>query len=98
MSDSSRRARVGVRELRQNLSVYLRRVEAGETLDVTDHGRPVAQLSPRPPGGESAWDRLVADGRVRPAAGRLLERLPASLEAGPSLSEILAGMRDEDDR
>jgi antitoxin (DNA-binding transcriptional repressor) of toxin-antitoxin stability system len=29
------RARVGVRELRQNLSVYLRRGDAGETLEVT---------------------------------------------------------------
>ena len=31
-------ARVGVRELRQNLSVYLDRVKAGETLTVTEHG------------------------------------------------------------
>jgi prevent-host-death family protein len=39
-------ARVGVRELRQNLSVYLRRVADGETLQVTEHGRPVAILAP----------------------------------------------------
>lgn len=35
---------VGVRELRQNLSVYLRRVAEGETLEVTERGRPVARL------------------------------------------------------
>ena len=35
--------RVGVRELRQNLSVYLRRVGAGQTLEVTERGRPVAR-------------------------------------------------------
>ena len=38
--------RVGVRELRQNLSVYLRRVRRGEALEVTDRGQPVAVLQP----------------------------------------------------
>ena len=37
---------VGVAELRQNLSVYLRRVAAGERLTVTDRNRPVAELVP----------------------------------------------------
>ncbi len=36
---------VGVREIRQNVSAYLRRVEEGETFQVTDRGRPVAVLS-----------------------------------------------------
>ena len=38
--------RVGVRELRQNLSVYLRRVRRGEKLEVTERGHPVAVLQP----------------------------------------------------
>lgn len=37
---------VGVRELRQNLSKYLRRVKEGEALTVTEHGRNVARLVP----------------------------------------------------
>jgi prevent-host-death family protein len=37
---------VGVRELRQNLSRYLERVKAGETLTVTERGHEVARLSP----------------------------------------------------
>lgn len=37
---------VGVRELRQNLSKYLRRVKEGEALTVTEHGRDVARLVP----------------------------------------------------
>jgi len=45
---------VGIAELRQNLSVYLRRVQAGERLTVTDHNRPVAELVPLPPGGIDA--------------------------------------------
>ncbi len=37
---------VGVADLRQNLSRYLRRVERGERLVVTDRNRPVAELGP----------------------------------------------------
>jgi prevent-host-death family protein len=37
---------VGVRELRQNLSVYLDRVKNGETLTVTEHRQAVAVLGP----------------------------------------------------
>ncbi len=55
--------RVGVRELRQNLSVYLRRVQEGESLVVTDHGRPVARLTPLPVSVD-VLERLAADGRV----------------------------------
>ncbi len=61
--------RVGVRELRQNLSVYLRRVQAGESLEVTEHGHPVAVLSPLRE-SMSAYDRMVAEGRIRPGSGR----------------------------
>jgi len=37
---------VGIRELKDRLSEYLRRVRAGETVLVTDRGEVVAQLSP----------------------------------------------------
>ncbi|MRH86980.1 type II toxin-antitoxin system prevent-host-death family antitoxin [Nocardia sp. SYP-A9097] len=39
--------RVSVRELRNHVSEVLRRVEAGETLEVTVNERPVALLVPR---------------------------------------------------
>jgi prevent-host-death family protein len=54
---------VGIAELRQNLSRYLRRVENGERLLVTDRNRPVAELGP-PPDTGAALDRLIAEGRV----------------------------------
>jgi prevent-host-death family protein len=56
-------ASVGVAELRQNLSQYLRRVEDGERLVVTDRNRPVAELGPPATTG-AALDRLIAEGRV----------------------------------
>lgn len=54
---------VGVAELRQNLSRYLRRVAKGERLLVTDRNRPVAELGP-PPSTGAALDRLIAEGKV----------------------------------
>ncbi|MQB01768.1 MAG: type II toxin-antitoxin system prevent-host-death family antitoxin, partial [Actinobacteria bacterium] len=51
---------VGVRELRQRASELLRLVEAGETIEVTDRGRPVAVLAPLPDQGPI--DRLQASG------------------------------------
>lgn len=90
---------VGVRELRQNLSVYLRRVKQGEVLKVTEHGHPVALLHPLGPDDDPLAD-LVAAGKVSVASGRI-DDLPPPLPPTPGkmpLSEILQQMRDEDDR
>jgi len=62
---------VGVRELRQNLSVYLARIARGETLEVTDRGQPVAILAPLPK-PISVLERLKRDGRLIPGRGDLL--------------------------
>ena len=90
--------RVGVRELRQNLSVYLDRVKAGETLEVTDHGHPVARLGPRPAVTLSPLQRLIDEGRVTPAAGDLLKLGPPPKvpKGAPSVSDVLRQMRDEE--
>ena len=98
MSDKPEPARVGVRELRQNLSVYLDRVKAGETLEVTEHGQPVAQLGPRPAKPTSIMDRLISEGRVTPAKHGHKDLPPPPKIAGRPLSEIVIEMRDEDDR
>jgi prevent-host-death family protein len=54
---------VGVRELRQNLSVYLERVKKGEALTVTDRGQEVAILRPIPKTND-VIERLIAEGRA----------------------------------
>jgi prevent-host-death family protein len=88
--------KVAVRELRQNLSVHLRRVEQGETLEVTRRGEPVAVLAPLPE-RRNAIDWLVAErGATRPT-GRL-EDLPPPLKRLPgemSISEALEEQREE---
>ena len=55
-------ASAGIRELRQRARELLRRVEQGETIEITDRGRPVALLLPLPEGG--ALERLRAAGDV----------------------------------
>ena len=85
---------VGVAELRQNLSRYLRRVERGERLVVTDRNRPVAELGPPSTTG-AALDRLIAEGRVSPPARRGLPE-PLVLEGEPrALSRALDEIRGE---
>jgi prevent-host-death family protein len=76
-------ARVGVRELRQNLSVYLDRVKEGEILEVTEHGHAVALLTPLPRATMSTLDRLIAEGRVTPGSGDLMAYLRSRQPARP---------------
>lgn len=83
---------VGVAELRQNLSLYLRRVEKGERLVVTDRNRPVAELGPAPSTG-SGLDRLIAEGKVsRPRRSSLPK--PLEMNGDPhALSRALEEVR-----
>jgi len=66
---------MGIRELRDALTVVLRRVEGGERIEVTRDGEPVAVIAPYAPRG---IDRLVAEGRA--TAGRPFEPREPSLE------------------
>jgi prevent-host-death family protein len=68
--------RVGVRELRRQASAILRRVAAGETVEVTDRGRPVAVLLRTMPSGLA---RLEREGLLRRAEGNLLDIVPVRL-------------------
>ena len=88
--------RVGVRELRQNLSVYLRRVKRGEPLEVTERGRPVARLEPLVD-QDDPLARLEASGLVvRRGRGSVADLLPPTdVELERPLSEILEELREE---
>lgn len=85
---------VGIRELRQNLSVYLKRVtEEGATFEVTDHGKPVALLSPRK--GEDWYQAMVAAGRIRPATGKLKDLPPPIGPVSDRGTRALREMRED---
>ena len=80
---------VGIRALKQNASAVVARAAAGETLTITDRGRPIAQLAAI---SSSRLQQLLDSGRARPPR-RSMRELPAP-EDGPSLSDELAGMRE----
>ena len=88
---------VGVRELRQNLSIYLDRVKDGETLQVTEFGRVVALLTPLPSEKLSPFERMVREGRATPPKGSLKDRpRPKPAPPGtPSSEEMLGWDREE---
>jgi prevent-host-death family protein len=89
---------VGIRELRQNLSVYVKRVrEEGRAYEVTERGEPVARLTPLADRPMSTIEQMIADGRITPAT-RAWKDVPPPLPArgGKPLSQILQEMRDEE--
>jgi prevent-host-death family protein len=91
---------VGVRELRQNLSKYLRRVKEGESLVVRERGKVVAKLVPAG-ASEDPYVRLaekygatIPRGNLAETAARILDRA----EGRPGwtteeLDRVLAEMR-----
>ena len=87
-------SRVGIRALRQNLSVYLRRIHRGERFEVTDRGRPVALLVPLA-GNESPLARLIAQGRAKAPLGDLLGLDPPAGDPSTATSEALIADRDD---
>lgn len=85
--------RIGVRELRQHASRYLARVANGESIEVTDRGRPVARLVPVPKGKETLED-LIRSGRLKTAEDDSDFEEPQ--DYGVSLSAILMEMRADE--
>jgi prevent-host-death family protein len=81
---------IGIRELRDGLSKHLAAVRAGSTITVTDHGRPVARITPV--GTPTALERLVAEGVVHPPA-HPKRPSPEPVVADVSLSETVLADR-----
>ena len=80
---------VGIRALKQNASAVVARAARGETVTITDRGRPVAQMTPIP---MSTLHSLLAAGQGR-AARRDIAALSAP-DVGGALTRELAAMRD----
>lgn len=83
-----------MRELRQHASRYLDKVAAGEVIEVTDRGRPVARLVPIE---RDHWSDLLASGAVRAPVteGDVLSVRPLDLgvDASTELRRLRAGER-----
>lgn len=84
---------MGIRELRQNLSVYLRRVADGERFVVTDRREPVAELGPI----AEEQDDWARRNKLKPAEGRW-EDIGPPIDLGPGNPMSAALQRDRDDQ
>jgi antitoxin (DNA-binding transcriptional repressor) of toxin-antitoxin stability system len=84
---------IGVRELRQNASEWIRRAHAGERIEVTRRGQLMAILGPPAVGG--ALHRLREAGRLKPATvmAPLPPPVPTRRPASDALAELRAGER-----
>ncbi len=96
--------RIGIRELRQNASIYLRQVAEGEEFVVTDHNVPVAKLVPLQPGDEreETWEEMKERLGIIEATGdreELLALVPFKTKprkpGDPTLDEILDELRED---
>lgn len=88
--------RIGVRELNQNTSQVLARVSGGETIEITDRGRPVARLVPVDDDA-STLARLVGSGRaVAPTSIGPVALPPRLGDPNVDAASELAAMRDEE--
>ena len=62
--------RVGIQELTKQAAAVLKRVVGGQTIEVTDHGHPIARIVPLRPG---CMDQFVLECRATAATGDLLD-------------------------
>jgi prevent-host-death family protein len=89
---------IGIRELRQNASRYLRLVREGESIEVTDRGEPIAMITPIPK-KESVLERLRREGRLigPEEPGSIFDLEPVELPPGTKpLSEQIIEARAEE--
>jgi prevent-host-death family protein len=86
-------ATMGIRELRDSLTRVLRRVEAGERVEVTRDGRPIAVIAPL---DDDPLARLIAERRVRPPLKPFRATVPRSRwPLDRSSTDVISQGRDD---
>ena len=87
--------RVGTRELKNKLSEYMRRVKAGETIIVTEHGKTIGQIVPVKPTVEERLQAMVASGQMEWNGQKLKPYQPKAVNKGDrQLSDLVVEDRE----
>jgi prevent-host-death family protein len=91
---------VGLKVLKNKLAEYVRRATAGETIVITDRGRPVAELAPpQPQKPESVIEKGIREGWITPAKRPFAPLPPRRPIPGYTIEQLLADLdRDREDR
>ncbi len=86
---------VGSRKLKNRLGAYLARVKRGETILITDRGKPVAELRPHEanqrtgPTVEEILRQMEAEGHLRLATRPFPKRKPIPCKGKPASQMII---------
>jgi prevent-host-death family protein len=86
---------IGVRELRQNASKLLDIVKSGAIIEITEHGVPVARLTPIK---RSLYEEYLESGLIKPALNPNWRptKNPVKIKDGRISTEVLLAMRAEE--
>ena len=90
---------VGIRELKNSLSRFLRSVKAGEEIVVTERGKPIARIEQEPPlrsaEARRRYRHLVEEGAITPPSKPRRRQIPRPPRApGKPLSQIVIENRE----
>lgn len=89
--------KAGVRELKTNLSDYLRRVEEGEIITITRRGKPIGKIIPESTPLEEKMDALIRSGFLHWGKKKLSPWNPIIVNKEPGLvSDLVSEERDVD--
>ncbi len=87
--------RVGTRELKNKLSEYMRRVKAGETITVTEHGKTIGQIVPIKATIRERIQAMAAAGQAEWNGQKLKPYRPKAVnKSGKLLSDLVSEDRE----
>ena len=87
--------RIGIRELKSRLSEYVREVKTGQTLVVTEHGRPVARIIPEVTSLRERLETLANAGGILWSGRRLAPARPVARVRGKrTLADLVSENRE----
>ncbi len=86
---------VSIRELKNRLSHYLRLTKAGQTVEITERGKPIGRIIPIPPPREERLEAMAKLGLLARGEGKLPPGSPVARARGPkSVAELLIEARE----
>ncbi len=88
---------VGIRELKTNLSKYLRQVKTGQTVVITERGEPIGRIVPEGRSLEERLQILAATGLLQQVGGKLPVIQAVAVNRGSGqVSDLVVEGRDVD--
>jgi len=86
---------VGIRDLKARLSEYMKQVKSGQSIVITEHGKPVGRILPVGMSLEDRFEMLRKAGLVEWNGKKLRRIKPPAINRGDKMaSDIVVELRD----